>query len=349
MQTFHDQLALVPSPIKDWLGSEDAIEQIEHIERQFSISEHEQRLVPRMLFDIETKQLLPAQLRERVMRDFATDTDTAQQMADEIVLRLLMPITNELRAHGIIVGAPSTFEVAPVPLNTLSPIAPSAAPSTSIPVAPVAVQAVPVPSAPIPLHNEASSVAFGQDITLPSAFTASQPTAHTQLDGTPSPTTSSAPRMAHLELGARQREDLDAIFKVNRETAPISTVHYTYGGPTTSIDTTIPQPSTIPGASRAPLITATEGLHDAADRNTPLPPGESIELPTPVHALPDQAPDDGLIDSLIKHVAPWHYAHFEQGDRAATVLATPTPDRVVDYTQPTTPTPAPATKKPTSL
>jgi hypothetical protein len=354
-------LQTVPQPISDWFWSDDLTDRVAVLKKKFGIRGAKARVIPDLLFRLETKQLAWEDFKPTLIKELGILPLKADEIMDEIKLSLLMPIARDLAAFGIgtkefaVIGnapPPPSFVGPTQPTTKLPPFftaptakppafqarpaapppaPPSAAvpqpPISSIPPAPAPVRSSQTGPAPVILRHEPStsaSVSPGFDIRSNISRLGDQ-LKHIDMPLPP------PPHAARVELGTAAIWDDGApkpTVRVQKETAPSRPADYSFDA-----HQFISGSNEISFGPDLGALNATPAPGaNAIPQPAPAIP-ESIELPQPPPAIAEPVEaSGGVMDRLMQKIAPWHYARFSKGAARATgALESAEPSKVVNY------------------
>jgi len=317
-EVVQQKLQQLPLPIRDWFWSEEIADKIVEIKDKFQLYGERWGKVGDLIVRLEIKDLAWEDFKSEIGKALSVPPATAEQIFDEIKLQLLMPIARDLAAYGIgtkefaVVAAPSPA-VGPLPTATkLPPFFSTPARSTPMPATPPQQPSAPTPVPVFLRHEEPVPQAANPTFNIPMDFGNSRGNQIPQGSAIPPP-----PRAARVELGRSLPQTDGAVptpVRIQRETPLPRAAGYSPIMP--SVQTAIP------------IAAAT--LH------TDLPPTESVKMPVETsggtEAFAEGSQRVGIIDSVMRKVAPWHYARFSRGaPNASSVLEVPADANVVNY------------------
>lgn len=331
------KLRSVPAPIRDWFDSFELVDIIIDLESKFGLPSDE-TAIPRLLFGIEVRDFPLDQLERKLMSELSISPLVARELFEEIKVRALLPIASELNTWGVsgltVSAAPAP--VAPTPPTGLPNSFSAPLTSFSIPTSATTQPAAPT-AIPTPVSIYKDAIASQSPISPSKTGFMGGTTG----SGDISNTVNLAPaqnRAARIDLGVRAPDRMDDALKslyVERETPKVQAIDY----------------GTIHTPDAAPAVTPTTPVPLVANPTTftatelPMAP---IFMPEPeVVSVPTATPaqnSQGFMDSIMRRIAPWHYAKFgARKDRPAEALAEAIPSATINYSEPTPLPPAPTT------
>lgn len=331
MTPLEQKFQKVPQNIRDWFGSDTVTEAIIAIEELFQLSEDEVA-IPHLLFSVEVKDLSVSELPQALASQLGVAPATATSIYEEIKKRIFNPLAPELVAFGIGVKELALPE-APRPESVPMPVPGSLPPAAStgaiasqtvhLPTRPLAADG-PMP-APVSLYKDA----LASQARIPTARVGSLSGVGDVTGSVSTPTPTYRPARVDLGMQSTRVDDtLKSIF-VERETPKSHSVNYGMTPATPpAAPTGAPQPVTLQTASTIP--------------GAPIQAiSQTVALPqTPTVALGPTTPPNGLMDRLMRKIAPWHAARFgEERPRAANAVAAPAGTEVNYVPEAPAPTP----------
>lgn len=121
VQILRLKLNKVPSEIKLWIGSDQAVEYIKSINQHFNlINKNQKNVIPQLILRLEIKDLEPQYFSGELSHKLGIDKDKAIIIVNEIRRIILNPIKKYLEDYDIDIGLLDKFEIPIVKVQKIS-------------------------------------------------------------------------------------------------------------------------------------------------------------------------------------------------------------------------------------
>jgi hypothetical protein len=322
-KTLYSKLAIVPRPIKIWLGSDPIIDYVNGMDDTFTLPRETSSVIKKILQEFITKGISPDYFSGELASELNLEKDKATHITAEIKKNVLFPIKQELTTYGINIDLLDKFQ-----MPTAKPFV-GDAPKMFQDIGPSVASLDSIKPAPLPVNKMAPPP--GMAATIPA--------------GTPVAIPGFAPKPSKLsDVGWSKKQSVGPVVKLDISQASPTTPAAISSVPQSSI--VAPHPSApamnntmgeferlnlmkkapgwvpTPITEPAPMILHEDTSFRAVVQNIGFrlsKPGEGAEIPM----IPGSSPQ-----------APARAAILELGNLDPTIPKPPTPPtKVVHYTE----------------